>query len=239
MSDDHKLLYTYYDSNDGDPLEKTKQILRDMYAKMPAGVTIGKTAVTGYGEHLIKNALMVDIGEVETVAHYRAAHYFEPDVDFILDIGGQDMKAMTIKNDALSTIKLNEACSSGCGSFLETFATSLNYKIQDFAQAALLAKNPSDLGSRCTVFMNSKVKQVQKEGATIGDIAAGLSVSIIKNALFKVIKMRRIEDMGHHIVCQGGTFYNEAVLRAFEKKLRVPKSFGPTSPVWWVLMAPP
>ncbi|GAA3620838.1 2-hydroxyacyl-CoA dehydratase [Secundilactobacillus similis DSM 23365 = JCM 2765] len=217
VSDDHKLLYTYYDSNDGDPLAKTKTILKDMYAKIPAGVTIGKAAVTGYGEHLIKNALMVDVGEVETVAHYRAAHYFQPDVDFILDIGGQDMKAMTIKNDALSTIKLNEACSSGCGSFLETFATSLNYKIEDFAQAALLAKHPSDLGSRCTVFMNSKVKQVQKEGATIGDIAAGLSMSIIKNALFKVIKMRRVEDMGHHIVCQGGTFYNEAVLRAFEK----------------------
>ena len=217
MSDDNKLLYTYYDSNDGDPLEKTKQILRDMHAHMPKGVTIGKTAVTGYGEHLIKNALMVDIGEVETVAHYRAAHYFQPDVDFILDIGGQDMKAMTIKNDALSTIKLNEACSSGCGSFLETFATGLNYDIKDFAQAALLAKHPSDLGSRCTVFMNSKVKQVQKEGASIGDIAAGLSVSIIKNALFKVIKMRKPEDMGKHIVCQGGTFYNEAVLRAFEK----------------------
>lgn len=217
ISDDNKLLYTYYDSNDGDPLEKTKQILRDMDSKMPEGITIGKTAVTGYGEHLIKNALEVDVGEVETVAHYRAAHYFDPKVDFILDIGGQDMKAMTIKNDALSTIKLNEACSSGCGSFLETFATSLKYDIRDFAQAALLAKNPSDLGSRCTVFMNSKVKQVQKEGATIGDIAAGLSVSIIKNALFKVIKMRRVEDMGHHIVCQGGTFYNEAVLRAFEK----------------------
>lgn len=217
MSDDNKILYTYYDNNDGDPLEKTKTILRDMYSKIPAGVTIGKAAVTGYGEHLIKNALMVDIGEVETVAHYKAAHYFDPEVDFILDIGGQDMKAMTIKNDALSTIKLNEACSSGCGSFLETFATSLNYKIEDFAQAALLAKHPSDLGSRCTVFMNSKVKQVQKEGATIGDIAAGLSVSIIKNALFKVIKMRQVEDMGHHIVCQGGTFYNEAVLRAFEK----------------------
>ncbi|WP_125704231.1 2-hydroxyacyl-CoA dehydratase [Lacticaseibacillus daqingensis] len=217
MSDDKKLLYTYYDSNDGDPLEKTKQIMRDLYAKLPDGIVIGKAAVTGYGEHLIKNALMVDVGEVETVAHYQAAAYFQPDVDFILDIGGQDMKAMTIKNQALSTIKLNEACSSGCGSFLETFATSLNYDIRDFAQAALLAQHPSDLGSRCTVFMNSKVKQVQKEGATIGDIAAGLSVSIIKNALFKVIKMHKAEDMGTHIVCQGGTFYNEAVLRAFEQ----------------------
>lgn len=217
ISDDHKILYTYYDSNDGDPLEKTKEIMRDLTNKIPEGVTIGKATVTGYGEHLIKNALKVDIGEVETVAHYQAAHYFQPDVDFILDIGGQDMKAMTIKNDALSTIKLNEACSSGCGSFLETFASGLNYDIRNFAQAALLAKHPSDLGSRCTVFMNSKVKQVQKEGATVGDIAAGLSVSIIKNALYKVIKMRRPEDMGQHIVCQGGTFYNEAVLRAFEK----------------------
>lgn len=217
MSDDNKLLYTCYDNNDGDPLAKTKDMLRDLDKQMPKGVTIGKATVTGYGEHLIKNALKVDIGEVETVAHYKAAHYFQPNVDFILDIGGQDMKAMTIKNNALSTIKLNEACSSGCGSFLETFATSLKYDIRDFAQAALLAKYPSDLGSRCTVFMNSKVKQVQKEGASIGDIAAGLSMSIIKNALYKVIKVKRPEDLGENIVCQGGTFYNEAVLRAFEK----------------------
>ncbi|ANK62249.1 2-hydroxyglutaryl-CoA dehydratase [Loigolactobacillus backii] len=216
MSTDHKLLYTYYDSNDGDPLKKTEEILRDLYAKLPADVVIGKTAVTGYGEHLIKNALMVDIGEVETVAHYRAAHYFQPNVDFILDIGGQDMKAMTVKNDALATIKLNEACSSGCGSFIETFATSLKYSVKNFAQAALLAQHPADLGSRCTVFMNSKVKQVQKEGASIGDISAGLSMSVIKNALYKVIKLRRPEDLGENIVCQGGTFYNEAVLRAFE-----------------------
>ncbi|WP_283583818.1 2-hydroxyacyl-CoA dehydratase [Limosilactobacillus difficilis] len=217
MSEDRKILYTFYDSNDGDPLKKTEQIMRDLHSKLPKDVVIGKAAVTGYGEHLIKNALNVDVGEVETVAHYRAAHYFQPDVDFILDIGGQDMKAMQVKNGALSTIKLNEACSSGCGSFLETFAKGLKYDIKDFAQKALLAKDPCDLGSRCTVFMNSKVKQVQKEGATIGDISAGLSVSIIKNALFKVIKMRKAEDMGTHIVCQGGTFYNDAVLRAFEK----------------------
>lgn len=217
MSTDHKLLYTYYDNNDGAPLEKTEAILTDLYAKLPADVTIGKACVTGYGEHLIKNALKVDLGEVETVAHYRAAHFFQPDVDFILDIGGQDMKAMTVKNNALTTIKLNEACSSGCGSFIETFATSLKYSVKDFAQAALLAQHPADLGSRCTVFMNSKVKQVQKEGATIGDISAGLSMSVIKNALFKVIKLRRAEDLGKHIVCQGGTFYNEAVLRAFEQ----------------------
>ena len=217
MSDDHKLLYTEYDDNDGDPLEKAKQMIRHMSAKMPEDVYVGKACVTGYGEHLIKNALNVDIGEVETVAHYRAAHYFQPNVDFILDIGGQDMKAMTVKHGALSDIKLNEACSSGCGSFLETFATSLKYSVKDFAQAALLAKHPADLGSRCTVFMNSKVKQVQKEGATIGDISAGLSFSIIKNALFKVIKMRSADELGKNIVCQGGTFYNDAVLRAFEK----------------------
>ncbi|WP_416353307.1 acyl-CoA dehydratase activase-related protein [Agrilactobacillus fermenti] len=217
MSEDHKLLYTWYGKNDGDPLKKTMQILADLYAKLPESVTIGKTCVTGYGEQLIKNALRADLGEVETVAHYKAAHFFQPDVDFILDIGGQDMKAMHVKDNALSTIQLNEACSSGCGSFIETFAESLKYDVKDFAKVALLAKQPADLGSRCTVFMNSKVKQVQKEGATIGDISAGLSYSVIKNALYKVIKVRRPEDLGQHIVCQGGTFYNEAVLRAFEQ----------------------
>lgn len=217
MSTDHKLLYTYYDKNDGDPLQKTMAILDDLYAKMPADITIGKTCVTGYGEQLIKNALKADLGEVETVAHYKAAHFFQPDVDFILDIGGQDMKAMHVKDNALSTIQLNEACSSGCGSFIETFSESLKYDVKNFAKVALLAKQPADLGSRCTVFMNSKVKQVQKEGATIGDISAGLSYSVIKNALYKVIKVRRPEDLGQHIVCQGGTFYNEAVLRAFEQ----------------------
>ncbi|MFD1672915.1 acyl-CoA dehydratase activase-related protein [Agrilactobacillus yilanensis] len=217
MSTDHKLLYTYYDKNDGDPLKKTMAILDDLYSKLPDTVTIGKVCTTGYGEQLIKNALRADVGEVETVAHYKAAHFFQPDVDFILDIGGQDMKAMHIKDNALSTIQLNEACSSGCGSFIETFAESLKYDVKDFAKVALLAKQPADLGSRCTVFMNSKVKQVQKEGATIGDISAGLSYSVIKNALYKVIKVRRPEDLGQHIVCQGGTFYNEAVLRAFEQ----------------------
>ncbi|MCH4172666.1 MAG: 2-hydroxyacyl-CoA dehydratase [Lactobacillus sp.] len=217
MSTDHKLLYTWYGKNDGDPLKKTMEILADLYAQLPDTVTIGKTCVTGYGEQLIKNALRADLGEVETVAHYKAAHFFQPDVDFILDIGGQDMKAMHVKDDALSTIQLNEACSSGCGSFIETFAESLKYDVKDFAKVALLAKQPADLGSRCTVFMNSKVKQVQKEGATVGDISAGLSYSVIKNALYKVIKVRRAEDLGQHIVCQGGTFYNEAVLRAFEQ----------------------
>ncbi len=204
-------------TNEGQPLETTMRVLQEMYQQMPPAVFIGKAAVTGYGEQLIKNALKIDIGEVETMAHYKAAEHFQPGVDFILDIGGQDMKAMTIKDGALSSIQLNEACSSGCGSFIETFARSLKYEVKEFALAATTAKNPVDLGSRCTVFMNSKVKQVQKEGASVGDISAGLSYSVIKNALYKVIKIRRPEDLGEKIVCQGGTFYNEAVLRAFEK----------------------
>ncbi|MCP9313576.1 2-hydroxyacyl-CoA dehydratase [Liquorilactobacillus satsumensis] len=217
MSTDHKLLYTWYGNNEGEPLKKTISILKEMYAQLPDKVKIAKTCTTGYGEKMIKSALQADLGEVETVAHYKAAHYFMPNVDFILDIGGQDMKAMHVKNGALSTIQLNEACSSGCGSFIATFAKSLQYNVKDFAQAALLAKYPADLGSRCTVFMQSKVKQAQKEGAQVGDISAGLSMSVIKNALFKVIKARSAHDLGQHIVCQGGTFYNEAVLRSFEK----------------------
>lgn len=217
MSEDKKILYTWYGNNDGDPLQKTIDILTEMYKHIPENVTIAKACTTGYGEHLIKSALKADLGEVETVAHYKAAHYFQPNVDFILDIGGQDMKAMHVKKGALSTIQLNEACSSGCGSFIETFAQSLQYDVKDFAKAALLAENPADLGSRCTVFMQSRVKQAQKEGASVGDISAGLSMSVIKNALFKVIKAHSAEDLGQHIVCQGGTFYNEAVLRSFEK----------------------
>ncbi|MDT2603625.1 acyl-CoA dehydratase activase-related protein [Enterococcus dongliensis] len=216
IDDSGNLMYSFYGNNQGQPLETTMKVLKDLYTKLPENVFIGKAAVTGYGEQLIKNALKVDIGEVETMAHYKAANYFQPGVDFILDIGGQDMKAMTIKDGALSSIQLNEACSSGCGSFIETFAKSLNYNVEDFAQAALKSKAPVDLGSRCTVFMNSKVKQVQKEGASVGDISAGLSYSVIKNAIYKVIKVRRPEELGEKIVCQGGTFYNEAVLRAFE-----------------------
>lgn len=216
INEEGQLLYSYYGNNEGEPLEKTISVLQEMYAKMPEDSFIGKAVVTGYGEHLLKNALKIDIGEVETMAHYKAANRFQPGVDFILDIGGQDMKAMTIKDGVLSSIQLNEACSSGCGSFIETFAKSLNYNIEDFAKAALDSKTPVDLGSRCTVFMNSKVKQFQKEGASVGDISAGLSYSVIKNAIFKVIKVRRPEELGEHIVCQGGTFYNEAVLRAFE-----------------------
>ncbi|EOH71575.1 2-hydroxyacyl-CoA dehydratase [Enterococcus malodoratus] len=216
IDDSGNLMYSFYGNNQGQPLETTMTVLKDLYKQLPENVFIGKAAVTGYGEQLIKNALKVDIGEVETMAHYKAANHFQPGVDFILDIGGQDMKAMTIKDGALSSIQLNEACSSGCGSFIETFAKSLNYKVEDFAQAALKSKGPVDLGSRCTVFMNSKVKQVQKEGASVGDISAGLSYSVIKNAIYKVIKVRRPEELGEKIVCQGGTFYNEAVLRAFE-----------------------
>lgn len=216
IGDEAQLLYQFYGNNEGQPLETTVRILKDIYAQLPKNCYIAKTAVTGYGEHLIKHALKVDIGEVETVAHYKAASYFAPKVDFILDIGGQDMKAMTIENGALSSIQLNEACSSGCGSFIETFAKSLNYNIEDFAQAALESATPVDLGSRCTVFMNSKVRQVQKEGATPGDISAGLAYSVIKNALYKVIKLKQADDLGETIVCQGGTFYNESVLRAFE-----------------------
>lgn len=216
IDEDGNLLFSFYGNNQGQPLETTMNVLKDLYQQLPKDVFIGKSAVTGYGEHLIKNALKVDIGEVETMAHYKAANHFQPGVDFILDIGGQDMKAMTIKDGVLSSIQLNEACSSGCGSFIETFAKSLNFDVKDFALEALSSQAPVDLGSRCTVFMNSKVKQVQKEGASVGDISAGLSYSVIKNAIYKVIKVRRPEELGQKIVCQGGTFYNEAVLRAFE-----------------------
>ncbi|HCT3335923.1 TPA: 2-hydroxyglutaryl-CoA dehydratase, partial [Enterococcus faecalis] len=214
IDEDGHLLFSFYGNNQGQPLETTMTVLKSLYQQLPEEVFIGKAAVTGYGEQLIKNALKVDIGEVETMAHYKAANHFQPGVDFILDIGGQDMKAMTIKNGVLSSIQLNEACSSGCGSFIETFAQSLKYNVKDFALAALESQAPVDLGSRCTVFMNSKVKQVQKEGASVGDISAGLSYSVIKNAIYKVIKVRRPEELGEKIVCQGGTFYNEAVLRA-------------------------
>ncbi|MGX6978303.1 acyl-CoA dehydratase activase-related protein [Vagococcus elongatus] len=216
IDEDGAILFQHYGNNEGQPLETTMAVLQELYQQMPDDVFIGKVAVTGYGEHLIKNALKLDIGEVETIAHYKAANRFYPGVDFILDIGGQDMKAMKVRDGVLTSIQLNEACSSGCGSFIETFAKSLRYDVEEFSQLALSSRAPVDLGSRCTVFMNSKVKQVQKEGASVGDISAGLSYSVIKNAIYKVIKVRRPEDLGEKIVCQGGTFYNEAVLRAFE-----------------------
>ena len=185
IGEDGTLLYSFYSSNNGNPLKTTIRAITEITQLMPEGARIVNSCSTGYGEALIKAALMLDEGEVETVAHYYAAAFFEPDVDCILDIGGQDMKCIKIKNNTVDNVLLNEACSSGCGSFIETFAKSLNYSVQDFAKAALFAKNPVDLGSRCTVFMNSNVKQAQKEGAEVGDISAGLAYSVIKNALLK------------------------------------------------------
>ena len=217
VGEDGTLLYSFYHNNEGDPLGTTITAVKDIYSKLPEGVQIVHSCSTGYGEALIKSALLLDEGEVETVSHYYAASYFEPDVDCILDIGGQDMKCIKIKNQTVDNVLLNEACSSGCGSFIETFAKSLNYSVEDFAHEALFARNPIDLGTRCTVFMNSKVKQAQKEGAEVADISAGLAYSVIKNALFKVIKVSSASELGNHIVVQGGTFYNNAVLRSFEK----------------------
>lgn len=213
---DGRLLYSYYSSNHGSPLKTAVEALLELYRRLPKGAVLRNAAVTGYGEGLIKAALKVDIGEIETIAHYKGADFFNPGVDFVLDIGGQDMKCMRIRDGVIENVLLNEACSSGCGSFLETFAKSLHLSITEFAQTALTAERPVDLGSRCTVFMNSRVKQAQKEGATVGEISAGLSYSVVKNALFKVIKIRSPEDLGEKIVVQGGTFYNDAVLRAFE-----------------------
>jgi predicted CoA-substrate-specific enzyme activase len=210
------LLYSFYGSNEGSPLNSVIEELKNLYSLMPEDAYIASSTVTGYGEGLIKSGLKVDIGEIETIAHYKAAERFLPGVDFILDIGGQDMKCMQVKDGVIESIMLNEACSSGCGSFIETFAKSLNMGVKDFAAEALTSETPVDLGTRCTVFMNSRVKQAQKEGASVGDISAGLSYSVIKNALFKVIKIRDPKEMGKKIIVQGGTFYNDAVLRAFE-----------------------
>ena len=217
VSEDGDLLYSFYSNNNGSPLATAIRSIQEIYAKLPEDAHIVHSCSTGYGEALLKAALKLDDGEVETVAHYYAAAFFDPKVDCILDIGGQDMKCIKIKNQTVDSVQLNEACSSGCGSFIETFAKSLNYSVQDFAKEALFAKNPIDLGTRCTVFMNSKVKQAQKEGASVADISAGLAYSVIKNALYKVIKVSDASELGQHIVVQGGTFYNDAVLRAFEK----------------------
>ena len=217
VGEDGSLLYSFYSSNDGSPLKTAIRSLKEIYALLPEGVRIVRSCSTGYGEALMKAAFLLDDGEVETVAHYYAAAFFDPEVDCILDIGGQDMKCIKIKNQTVDSVQLNEACSSGCGSFIETFAKSLNYSVEDFARAALFAEHPIDLGTRCTVFMNSKVKQAQKEGASVSDISAGLAYSVIKNALFKVIKVSDASELGKNIVVQGGTFYNDAVLRSFEK----------------------
>ena len=217
VAEDGTLLYSFYSSNEGNPLQTIINAIKDIYKILPEGAEIVRSCSTGYGEALIKAALLLDEGEVETVAHYYAAAFFEPDVDCILDIGGQDMKCIKIKNKTIDSVQLNEACSSGCGSFIETFANSLSYSVEDFAKEALFAPNPTDLGTRCTVFMNSNVKQAQKEGATVADISSGLAYSVIKNALYKVIKISDASDLGDKIVVQGGTFYNDAVLRSFEK----------------------
>lgn len=216
IDEDKNLLYDFYRGNEGKPIEAVMEMLKDLYSKLPKEAQIAKATVTGYGEGLIQAAFKVDIGEIETMAHYKGAEEFLPGVEFILDIGGQDMKCMKIKDNAIYNIMLNEACSSGCGSFIETYAKSVNMDTKDFAKEALTSKAPVDLGTRCTVFMNSKVKQAQKEGATIGDISAGLSYSVIKNALYKVIKLRDADEAGDKIVVQGGTFLNNAVLRSME-----------------------
>ena len=219
LSTDKELLYTYYASNRGNPVQIVKEQLETIYSLCGDRVTIRGSAVTGYGEELIQAAFNVDKGVVETIAHYTAAKYFCPQVDFILDIGGQDIKCFKIKNGAIDSIMLNEACSSGCGSFIETFAKSMGYDVAAFAEKGLHSKAPVNLGSRCTVFMNSSVKQSQKDGATVEDISAGLSVSVVKNAIYKVIRAGSADELGEHVVVQGGTFYNDAVLRAFEMEL--------------------
>jgi predicted CoA-substrate-specific enzyme activase len=214
---DGRLLHSHYGPNMGNPLASTTEALLNMYARVPSAAFVAQSCVTGYGEGLVKAALHVDIGEIETLAHFKAADFFLPGVDFVLDIGGQDMKSLRIRNGAIDSIMLNEACSSGCGSFISTFATSLGMPVEEFARAGIESKSPTDLGTRCTVFMNSRVKQAQKEGASVPDISGGIAISVIKNALFKVIRLRSAEEMGQRIVVQGGTFYNDAVLRAFEK----------------------
>ncbi|MDE5942637.1 MAG: acyl-CoA dehydratase activase, partial [Clostridia bacterium] len=218
ITPDCKILYSQYLSNKGQPLDVVIEKLKDFYALSRGRVNIRAAAVTGYGEDLIKSALKADFGIVETVAHFKAALHFNPKVDFIIDIGGQDIKCFKIKNGAIDSIMLNEACSSGCGSFIQTFAKAMGMEINKFSEQGLYAKHPVELGSRCTVFMNSAVKQAQKEGAGVDDISAGLSSSIVKNAIYKVIRAKSADDIGENIVVQGGTFLNDAVLRSFENE---------------------
>ncbi len=219
ITDKGELLYSHYASNEGQPLDRIAAKLKQIYHDKHPNLRIRSSAVTGYGEDLIRAGLSVDHGIVETVAHFKAAAFFCPDVDFIIDIGGQDIKCFKIKNGAIDSIMLNEACSSGCGSFIQTFAMALGYDIGDFSKMGLFAKHPVELGSRCTVFMNSSVKQAQKDGATVEDISAGLSASIIKNAIYKVIRAKSVDELGKNIVVQGGTFLNDAVLRCFEREI--------------------
>ena len=219
ISEDKSILYSYYSPNLGNPVSVVREQLEKIYSLCGSRIKICGAASTGYGEALIQNAFSLDTGVVETIAHYTAAAFFRPDVDFILDISGQDIKCFKIKNGAIDSIMLNEACSSGCGSFIETFARSMGYTVSDFAEKGIGAKAPVNLGTRCTVFMNSSVKQSQKEGATVEDISAGLSVSVVKNALYKVIRAHSPDELGKNIVVQGGTFLNDAVLRAFELEI--------------------
>ncbi|MHC1693772.1 MAG: acyl-CoA dehydratase activase [Eubacteriales bacterium] len=218
LNDSNEIIYSHYCANKGNPVSVILEQLKIIYELCGDRIKIASSAVIGYGEELIKNAFGADFGLVETMAHYRAARYFNPKVDFIIDIGGQDIKCFKIKNGAIDNIMLNEACSSGCGSFIETFAKGLGYDIESFCQLGLFAKTPIDLGSRCTVFMNSSVKQAQKDGASVGDISAGLSASVVKNALYKVIRVHNPDELGENIVVQGGTFLNDAILRTFEKE---------------------
>ncbi|MBQ7668770.1 MAG: 2-hydroxyacyl-CoA dehydratase [Clostridia bacterium] len=220
VSEEEEILFSSYQSNSGNPVPIICDLIKELYEKYP-NIKIKSSAVTGYGEEIIKNAFSVDFGVVETIAHFTAAKKFKPDVDFIIDIGGQDIKCFKIRNGAIDNIFLNEACSSGCGSFLQTFANALGYDIEKFAKLGLFADKPADLGSRCTVFMNSSVKQAQKDGASIENISAGLSISVVKNALYKVIRATTKEELGKNVVVQGGTFYNDAVLRAFEQELDI------------------
>lgn len=219
IGDDNQILFHHYQSNKGNPAEVIREQLSKLYELCGERVHIAASCVTGYGEALIQNAFGVDFGLVETVAHFRAARHFSPEVDFIIDIGGQDIKCFKIRNKCIDNISLNEACSSGCGSFIETFARSMGYSIEEFCKLGLLAEHPIDLGSRCTVFMNSSVKQAQKDGAGIDAISAGLSVSVVKNALYKVIRAHSPDDLGKNIVVQGGTFLNDAILRSFEQEI--------------------
>ena len=219
LSADDKILYSYYNSNKGNPVEIIKEQLEHIYSILADRIEIAGSVVTGYGEELIRKAFGVDEGFVETLAHYTAAKHFNPNVDYILDIGGQDIKCFKIRKNSIDSINLNEACSSGCGSFIETFAKSLGYDIKEFSKLGIFAKKPVDLGSRCTVFMNSSVKQAQKDGADVGDISAGLSISVVKNAIYKVIREASASALGKNVIVQGGTFLNDSVLRAFEREL--------------------
>ena len=219
ISGDKKLLYSYYSSNMGNPVDVVKEQLMNIRRLCGTRIKIKGSAVTGYGEDLIRHAFHIDAGLVETMAHFTAARHFQPDVDFILDIGGQDIKCFKIHNKTIDSVMLNEACSSGCGSFIETFAKSMGYEVEEFSMLGLKSKAPVDLGTRCTVFMNSSVKQAQKDGADISDISAGLSMSVVKNALYKVIRAGSSDEIGRNIVVQGGTFLNDAVLRSFELEI--------------------